>query len=76
MKNQVLLKISGNIRIGGSNMDISRKIGIGIVMIIPTFVGCGVLWEIFHSWIAVIIWIAIMAFVHKNIICNKFSPVQ
>ncbi|MBN2062288.1 MAG: hypothetical protein JW882_17935 [Deltaproteobacteria bacterium] len=57
-------------------MDISRKIGIGIVMIIPTFVGSGALWGIFHSWIAVIVWILIMGLVYKNIICGRFSQAR
>jgi hypothetical protein len=42
-------------------MDTARKLGIGIVMIIPTFVVAGALWQIFSSWLAVIVWIAIMA---------------
>ena len=55
-------------------MDISRKIGIGIIMIIPTFVGSGAVWGIFHSYIACAIWIVIMAFGYRNIISTK--PVQ
>ena len=42
-------------------MDIARKIGIGIVMIVPTFVGSGALWDVFHSWFAVIVWVILMA---------------
>jgi hypothetical protein len=57
-------------------MDISRKIGIGIVMIIPTFVGCGAVWGIFHSYIACVIWIAIMAFGYRNLIRTKSVNVQ
>lgn len=57
-------------------MDISRKIGAGIVMIVPSFVGGGVLWELFHSWIAIIIWIAIMAFVYGKIFYGKFSRAE
>lgn len=52
-------------------MDISRKIGIGIVMIVPSFVGCGAVWGIFHSYIACVIWIAIMAFGYRNLIQTK-----
>jgi membrane protein required for beta-lactamase induction len=41
-------------------MDIPRSIGIGIVMIIPTFVVGGALWEVFHNWFAVIVWVIVM----------------
>jgi hypothetical protein len=36
-------------------MDTVRKLAILIAMIIPTFVGAGAVWDIFGSWIAVII---------------------
>lgn len=49
-------------------MQITRKIGIGIVMMIPSFVGAGALWDIFESWIAVIIWVLIMAGVTCSIL--------
>jgi FtsH-binding integral membrane protein len=39
----------------------ARNMGIGIVMIIPAFIGSGALWEIFESWPAVIVWIIITA---------------
>ena len=54
-------------------MDIFRKIGIGIVMIIPTFVGSGLVWGIFNSWIAVLAWIIIMAFLYGGILSGKLS---
>jgi VIT1/CCC1 family predicted Fe2+/Mn2+ transporter len=54
-------------------MDISRDIGIGIVMIVPTFVGAGLVWQLLGSWIAVFIWIAIMAFFYGRGIYNKYS---
>lgn len=41
-------------------MDIPRMIGIGIVMIVPTFVLGGALWEMFHSWFAVLLWVIVM----------------
>ena len=41
--------------------DIARRIGVGVVMIVPTFVGGGAVWAMIHSWIAVFIWILIMA---------------
>ena len=55
-------------------MDFFRKIGIGIVMIVPTFVGCGALWDIFCGWgavAAVIIWIIIMGALYGSIISGK-----
>ncbi|MFH1122609.1 MAG: hypothetical protein V1758_03005 [Pseudomonadota bacterium] len=54
-------------------MDIARKIGIGIVMIVPSFVGSGALWNIFHSWVAVAVWVAIMAAVAGAIISGRFT---
>ena len=41
-------------------MDIPRMIGIGIVMIVPTFVLGGAIWDIFHNWLAVLALILIM----------------
>jgi len=52
-------------------MDLSRKIGIAVVMVVPTFVGSGAVWGIFSSWFAVIIWILIMAFVYGGILSGK-----
>lgn len=52
-------------------MDITRKLAILIVMIVPTFVGAGALWDIFGSWIAVLIWIVIMGVVAGNIITGR-----
>ena len=52
-------------------MDIPRKIGIGIVMIVPTFVGSGALWALFHSFIPVIIWAILMGFVTMGIVTGK-----
>jgi hypothetical protein len=54
-------------------MDLARKFGIGIVMIIPAFVGSGALWQIFHSFIPVIIWVIIMALVVRGILTSKLS---
>ncbi len=41
-------------------MDIFRIIGIGIILIIPAFVGAGALWDIFHSYIPVFFWVVIL----------------
>ncbi len=49
-------------------MEISRYLGIGIVLIIPAFVGSGAVWQFFNSWIAVFIWIIIMAFLYGGIL--------
>jgi len=52
-------------------MDITRKLAILIVMIVPTFVGAGALWDIFGSWIAVLIWMVIMGVLAGNIITGR-----
>jgi len=55
-------------------MEVPRKIGIGILMIVPTFVGAGALWDIFSgSWLAVIVWIILMALFSGAIVTEKFS---
>jgi FtsH-binding integral membrane protein len=52
-------------------MDVSRKIGIGIVMIVPAFVGGGALWSLFESWIAVLIWLALLALGYRSVFLSK-----
>ncbi len=54
-------------------MDLSRKLGIGIVMIVPTFVGCCAVWSIFSSWLPVIAWIVIMGLSCGAILSGKLS---
>ena len=54
-------------------MDLSRKLGIGIVMIIPAFVGGGAVWSIFNSWLAVIVWIVITGLSYGAILSGKLS---
>jgi hypothetical protein len=56
-----------------SEMDLARKFGIGIVMIIPAFVGSGALWHIFHSFIPVVVWFIIVAFVARGIVTGRLS---
>ncbi len=51
----------------------SRDIGIGIVMIIPSFVGSGAVWHFSHSWILVVLWIIAMAFVYFGISKRKYG---
>ncbi len=52
-------------------MDITRKLAILIVMIVPTFVGAGALWDVFGSWIAVLIWVVVMGVVAGNVITGR-----
>lgn len=52
-------------------MEIPRKIGIGMVMIIPTFVIAGALWDIFNNYIPIGIWLIIMAFLYRQMITGK-----
>jgi len=54
-------------------MELSRKIGIGIVMMIPTFVISGLFWDIFHCWIAVFVVIAGMGLLYTQIITGKIK---
>jgi hypothetical protein len=49
----------------------ARDLGIGIVMMIPTFVGGGALWQFFHSWSAIIAWIIVMAGLYGGILYKK-----
>lgn len=54
-------------------MEISRDIGIGIIGIVPTFVGGGLIWEFLSSWIAVFIWIIIMAGIYGRFLYKKYA---
>jgi hypothetical protein len=49
-------------------METSRRLGIGIVMIIPSFVGGGFLWELFKSWAAVLVWITLLIIIYGFIL--------
>ncbi|RLF54529.1 MAG: hypothetical protein DRN37_10135 [Thermoplasmata archaeon] len=51
-------------------MATPRKIGICIVMIIPTFVFSGLLWQWFHSWFPVIGMIIVMGILCARIIAR------
>ena len=58
-------------------MDVPRKIGIGILMIIPAFVGGGALWDLFHgSWLPVIGWIILMALCSGAILTKNFQTLK
>ena len=52
-------------------MDIPRKIGIGVVMIVPTFVIAGALWDLFNNYIPIGVWVIVMAFLYIQIITGK-----
>ena len=54
-------------------MDLARKIGIGIAMIIPAFVGCGAVWALLHSWLAVLVWFIIMVVLFSRIVSGRAS---
>ena len=54
-------------------MDLIRKLGVAIVFIIPTFVLSGLVWDWFHSWVAVFIVMIILGFLYFMIITGKFS---
>lgn len=57
-------------------MDVVRKIGTGVVMIIPTFVGGGAIWNFVDSWTLVIIWILIMALCYRWMISGRIFKGQ
>ena len=49
-------------------METPRKIGIGIVMIVPAFVFGGVVWALIESWITVFIFEVLMVLLYSSII--------
>jgi hypothetical protein len=54
-------------------MDLSRILGIAIVMIIPTFVFCGLVYSWFHSYIVVFAVMILMAVLYGHVISGRFS---
>ena len=56
--------------------DFARKIGIGVVMIIPSFVGAGAAWEFFGSWFAVFTWVLIVGTLYGKMVVGKSIPVS
>ena len=54
-------------------MDIFRKLGIAIVMIIPTFVFSGLVWSWFHNWFVVFAMMILIAILYSVIISGKCS---
>jgi hypothetical protein len=57
-------------------MGVSRCLGIGIVMIIPSFVGGGAVWDLFNSWAAVFTWLFIMVLVYVFILLRTRCSVH
>jgi len=54
-------------------MDLFRRIGIGIVSMIPAFVLAGLIWDWFGSWLAAIGMIVIVGIFSGSVIAGKFS---
>jgi hypothetical protein len=54
-------------------MDLFRRIGIGIVSIIPAFVLGGLIWDWFGSWLAVLGIVVIVGIFSGYAIAGKFS---
>lgn len=55
-------------------MDNPRKIAIGIVMIVPTFVGAGAIYDGSSAdWAGILVWVATMAVLYGSLITGKFS---
>lgn len=52
-------------------MDLPRRLGIGIVMLIPGFVLGGALWSLAGSWIAVWIWEILLALAYGYAVFGK-----
>ena len=57
-------------------MELERKLGVGIVMLIPTFVFSGVIWSFVHSYLAVLGWVIIMGFTYRAIVTGKFRSAK
>ena len=56
-------------------MDLTRKIGIGIVMIVPAFVFGGLVWAWFESWIVVFLMDILIAALYVGIITGRAQPI-
>ncbi len=54
-------------------MNLWRRIGIGIVSLIPAFVLGGLAWNMSHSWLSVIAAIVIVGLFSGSVIAGKFS---
>jgi len=63
----------GNMYNRRPQMNLWRKIGIGIVSIIPAFVLGGLIWNMSHSWLSVFATIVIVGLFSGSAIAGKFS---
>jgi len=54
-------------------MDLWRKIGIGVVSIIPAFVLSGLVWDWFESWLAALAVVILVGVFSGSVISGKFS---
>jgi len=54
-------------------MDLFRRIGIGIVSMIPAFVLGGLIWDWFGSWLAVLGMVVIVGIFSGSAIAGNFS---
>ncbi|MBW1923101.1 MAG: hypothetical protein JRF59_02305 [Deltaproteobacteria bacterium] len=54
-------------------MDLPRKIGVGIVMIIPGFVTGGLVYSLLHSWFGVLVMEIIVAGCCWAVVTGKFK---
>jgi hypothetical protein len=52
-------------------MEIPRRLGIAIVMIVPFVVFAGMVWAVFESWIPVIVVVILMALLYRSIIKGR-----
>ncbi|MBL7173333.1 MAG: hypothetical protein KJ573_04335 [Proteobacteria bacterium] len=54
-------------------MDLFRKIGIGVVSIIPAFVLGGLVWHWFGSWLSVLGVVVMVGIFSGSVMSGKFS---
>jgi hypothetical protein len=57
-------------------MDIYRKLGIGIVFIVPAFVLGGALWALIESWFGVLVLEIVVTGIYWSIIRRKPAEPQ
>ncbi|MFN3534618.1 MAG: hypothetical protein ACK4WB_04430 [Desulfatiglandales bacterium] len=55
----------------GHHIPLTRKIGIGIVFIVPSFVFAGLLWHFVSSWLAVLGLEIVMAIIYSLVLKGK-----
>ncbi|MBU2551806.1 MAG: hypothetical protein KKB20_25570 [Proteobacteria bacterium] len=54
-------------------MEFGQKVGALILMAIPSTVGSIYFYDLLHSWLVVIVWLALMPFLYWAIITGKFK---